>query len=757
MSDRASADAANHLLRVAREHPECAGGKVLADLRIRLDMKVEMPLHLKADGVSTTGVRTIEPVTFVLPPGYPWRSPSVTLRPDFPRSFPHLQPGSATTLPRPCLVDGSQDEFFLQWGLVEYGIFHLIEQVAIWLRKAAIDALIDSAQGWEPMLRRDLADVIALDADSARLAVTKSGGFATWDARYYRRGERDARVTVAASAFITSEGKAVPLRHKSDDDQFTASRDKTDVTIGRTVVGIVWPDKLPSGKPHVSDRYWPEDIASLGDLRDRALQFGCERGFEQLLSNIERSFAGLVLRAPIPIGILLCVRRPVHLINSASPIELLPYVVEIRPEPRRGSLFAQGDKEPVAPAMHYQLLTAALLRTLSAAPARPAIAMLGCGSVGSKLALHAARGGQEVVAVSDQGSLRPHNMARHALGGRHIATDKAEALAEELRDLKQQPAVYNGDIAAALRFPASRRDILPAASEAVVNATASLSVREALVGSTQERDRPRLFEAALFGKGRVAYLLVDGKGHNPNHSDLMAELYATIDDSETAALLFDPDEGLAQIQIGQGCGSLTMAVDDAQLSMMAAALSKEIGRALDHPVKEGAIVIGVSEENSPATRWSKQAVPSFETVLIDGSDGWQLRISQRVAKRIRQDAKLYGNVETGGIMIGLSSARLKTVTVVDLLDAPPDSTRSASLFLLGTQGLQAQINDRHEVSGRTLFDVGTWHSHLAEQGPSPTDWRTAADLAAGRAPPSVLLIATPTRFHALIAKKGESR
>lgn len=34
----------------------------------------------------------------------------------------------------------------------------------------------------------------------------------------------------------------------------------------------------------------------------------------------------------------------------------------------------------------------------------------------------------------------------------------------------------------------------------------------------------QLFEAALFGRGRGAFLLADGKGHNPSHCDLIAEL-----------------------------------------------------------------------------------------------------------------------------------------------------------------------------------------------------------------------------------------
>jgi Prokaryotic E2 family A/ThiF family/Prokaryotic homologs of the JAB domain len=744
------------LLLVAQGHPEFAGGELLAGddgWRVRLDIKVEMPLHVKDDGVSETGVNTVETVFFEFPPGYPWRSPRVTLRKDFPRNFPHLLPGSSTNAPRPCLVDGNQDEFFLQFGLVEYGIYQVINQAAVWLRKAAIGDLIDPAQGWEPMMRRDFDDIIAIDAEAARSAVTKAGGFVVWGARYFRRGEFDSHPNSGAQAWISSNGETTPLRNSPNDEQFTASSKKGSESAGNTIVGLVWPDKLPNGKPHVSDIYWPEDIETLGNLRARAKDLGCERGLRLLLSNIERSFTGFQLLAPIPIGIVLCVRRPAHIIGSVSQIELLPYVLEIRALQNRESLFADGDSEPVGAAMHYQTLTPRLLRTLSGAPDRPKLALLGAGSVGSKLAMHAARSGQDIVAVSDEGLLRPHNLARHALGGRHVISNKAEALAEELAALQLTPSTYKGNLVTGLLDPEARKAIIPNSTEIVVNATASLSVREALVTATTPRDRLRLFEAALFARGRIGYILVDGKTHNPSHADLMAELYATLDDVETADLLFDPVEGLTEVQIGQGCGSHTMIVDDAQLSMMTAALSKEICRAVDQPTDEGLIVVGTAEADSPTTRWTRRSVPPFETVAINGSDGWELRIASRVAERIRAESKCYATVETGGIMIGLSSARLKTVTVVDILDAPPDSKRSAHQFVLGTQGLQDEIERRHNRSGRTLFDVGTWHSHLIDVGPSATDWGTAAELAAGRAPPSILLISTPKKFHALVVKR----
>jgi hypothetical protein len=290
----------------------------------------------------------------------------------------------------------------------------------------------------------------------------------------------------------------------------------------------------------------------------------------------------------------------------------------------------------------------------------------------------------------------------------------------------------------------------------VINATASLAVREALVDTAKLPQRVRQFEAALFGRGRVGYLLANGVGNNPNHCDLMAELYATLDDKEMSQLLFDPANGLAQVQIGQGCGTLTMPVDDARLSMMSAALAGEIGRITDSPADKGIIVLGTVSHDSPATRWQHRLIPAFETIPIQGSDGWQLRLSQRVAEIIKAEARHFSQVETGGVLIGLSSARLKTVTVVDLLSAPLDSNRSASLFVLGTQGLHRSIEARHNASGKTLFDVGTWHSHLVDVGPSKTDWNTAAELAAERTPPSVLLIVTPRRFHALIGNEAEN-
>jgi hypothetical protein len=85
------------------------------------------------------------------------------------------------------------------------------------------------------------------------------------------------------------------------------------------------------------------------------------------------------------------------------------------------------------------------------------------------------------------------------------------------------------------------------------------------------------------------------------------------------------------------------------------------------------------------------------------------------------------------------------------MDAPPDSTRSAGEFVLGTKGITAALKSYAERTNYCLYSIGTWHSHLAESRPSPKDIATAAIAAISRVAPSVFLIRTPKSYQAVIA------
>jgi proteasome lid subunit RPN8/RPN11 len=187
---------------------------------------------------------------------------------------------------------------------------------------------------------------------------------------------------------------------------------------------------------------------------------------------------------------------------------------------------------------------------------------------------------------------------------------------------------------------------------------------------------------------------------------------------------------------------------------MTAALTEEFVEHATCGGDDGRIIVGSRAQNTSDTTWTRQDVPPLEVVPIEGPKGWSVRISQRVLDEIRAEIGRYPTVETGGVLIGTCSARLKAVIVVDLVPAPPDSLRSAARFVLGTSGLKAAIIGRHRASGESVFDVGTWHSHLGDFGPSALDRTTAKELATERPPPSVLLIAAPTRFYALMHEEA---
>jgi len=344
-------------------------------------------------------------------------------------------------------------------------------------------------------------------------------------------------------------------------------------------------------------------------------------------------------------------------------------------------------------------------------------------------------------------------MARHALARDPFPQFKAPELARELTRIGAAPKVFVGDIIPALDNPKDLVLIIPAKTGLVVNTTASRLVREALSGCAGGRVKTRVAEVTLFGRGDGAFVFAEGDTGKPSLSQLEASLYATVSKRERQ-LLFDPATGLTQVQIGEGCGSLTMPMTDGRLSAMTAMATEELARVAGSDAAAGGqIAIGVRDRTGLTTSWRRMEVPAFSHVTVEGGN-WILDISDDVDRRIRDEMNAYPTVETGGLLIGTCNSRLRAITVVDILPAPEDSTRSGNLFVLGTKGLRNMVSQRFRDSGGSLFDVGTWHSHLSDQGASALDWKTAKSLAEERPPPAVLLICTPKRFLAITGTSG---
>jgi integrative and conjugative element protein (TIGR02256 family) len=99
--------------------------------------------------------------------------------------------------------------------------------------------------------------------------------------------------------------------------------------------------------------------------------------------------------------------------------------------------------------------------------------------------------------------------------------------------------------------------------------------------------------------------------------------------------------------------------------------------------------------------------------------------------------------ETGGALLGSVFLYPRTVVITDIIDAPPDSVETPTLFRLGVEGLKQKIKNTEKWTNGKVTYLGTWHSHPHGGKASPTDEGTFRKLLFVRNyEPTVCLIIT---------------
>jgi hypothetical protein len=679
--------------------------------------------RFRKQGGDMNGVRPREEIVLEFPTAFPAAAPTLSLRPDFSRNHPHVQPWLVGDRVAPCIVDGGLAEF-----VAARGLFGLIDQTRLWLENAALGTLMDPEQGWEPARRDNYTDVVVADAERLRALVTREGGWKCFKFSYAFKTDDDF-----TASCIGEVGEETNL--KAD---IKTSRAKADSTVGHGegIAIVVWPGKRPSGVPIVTDQYLPDDIRTVADLRARLDQYGTGRHLAAPIKGLNERAVGAKPGEVYPLVIISLVRRPYHLIGSESDIEICPYVVPLRtPE---GAL--TKDEDEIRPMAHRDAMTPSVLRRSSGDPTLPPWALLGCGSLGSKVALHLARSGNSPTVVADKGTLNPHNAARHALypSAAPIQLGWSGAKADELATALKAfggpvEALHDDHVVLARRLMTAKETSKPAW---LLNTTASMVVQGAL-SRAEVSALPRVVEMSLYDGGQLGYVGIEGPDHNPNAVELEAAFYQmAASDPAIARHLFTPENGAAPIAVGQGCSSLTIRMSDATLSAMAAPMAELFTGLRDTSPGE----IHSLRREGMGLSHSRMEVPAFERVPLEGLEGWRLSVSADVRRRIVEETAAYPTTETGGILVGWSSLIAQQIIVTELIPAPADSRRSRTRFDLGVDGVSEQLNDLQARSGEQLRCVGTWHSHLGSAAPSITDKASAALVGAGYVQPMAFLI-----------------
>ncbi|MCF8095246.1 MAG: ThiF family adenylyltransferase [Desulfobacteraceae bacterium] len=719
---------------------------------IDLEMEVPMPARAMRGGASWTGVRAKEPILLLFPRTYPFNAPTILLRPDFNQSFPHINPivrVKGQSRISPCVYDGPIDELLHQTG---DGLSEILNRLVDWLGKAAINDLIEDSQGWEPIRRDETFGWVVYELSGLRKCVLdKSGALAfrcdirelkNYDSLSYFVGGIDCQQPQSISPFVI-------------DNTFT-KRNSEWPAYGSLML-FVWPDK-----EQIADQYIPENVHNLLGLYDKARAFGCEKKlksiFVELGISLKRSY---LKRSVFYIPVILCARRPCKLINDDESLELIPYMAVCHAEER----FQYGETaikfredSTVLPLGHRHAVTGKLLGQMSGgmdASGKGTIVHIGCGSVGSKIAMHLARAGHGPFQLIDNSAFSPHNAARHALIPIPDipGLPKALFLAEYIKKLGADAEPHMKDFTEICQQSEDLKKIFQDDTRLVIDSTGSIAVRELLADLSSGKICERLLHAALYQGGETGLMAIEGGNQNPNLSDLIALFHdQRVEKRDFGATLQYSSDTMSRQDVGLGCGSHTMVMPDARVSLYSAAMAERARQILEgNADQNGELWIGMLDSSGFQVSWQKFKLGQTGILKVKVKNEWKIRILENALNQIEKEAEAYNDIETGGVLIGKISLSRRCITISRVIEAPPDSVRTRCSFVLGTEGLVAEVNEVRKKTDGYLNYVGTWHSHPKGGDASAVDWDCLAQMKKIRfGAPALGLIWTPEGYKAIL-------
>lgn len=705
----AIADAVHQLNRhrgLAQVGEPCSFGEAT---RIEVDVQIELPSRCRRSGVSDTGVHAVETCTLLFGSDWPLSAPRVFLREDFPLNLPHINPHRPGQLVSPCLFEGSLDEL-----LHRFGLDAIVDQLIDWLHKAAAGALIDLAQGWEPTRRDSCPSTVVFSADQVAASAPADGSILLVNAGYVAM---DGGLYAILNAALTAQVDPV-FDQAVHDDQLGKWG-------GGNAAALIARAPSVQGHPYVVSHYQPETVADLNTLLDRASELGIDRatlaqGLDSYYSHsiLDRRQDPQTWKHGLYAIVVLVVQRPVSLVGSPGrSAEVLPYVV--RYEYSAQTPFER--KATVHPAFHAHALSPELLaRTSGLASANPSkpLVMLGCGSLGSKIALHLGRAGFGAMTFIDNESMSPHNAARHALVEpiSVLSPPRKAVLMKTAFDALShvQTNAFDVDAVAVFADPVQFGKAVPQDAALIVDATASLKVLASeTLSAAMNESAARLVRVAMYGQGRCAVVLLEGGGRSARVDDLTALLfeYCRSDTALRAGVAGDGSDP-TRIFVGDNCRSLTAPMSDATVSRAAALASLQMERWLvDGLPADARLCVGIADAAGVGMSWTSAALGPTTVLDVMDDGGWKVRVLHPVVQAIHTDAIHWSPKETGGAVLGRISYENRTITIAGIVGAPPDSIRERARFVLGTEGLVHGLREAHGNSVGYLTFIGTWHSH----------------------------------------------
>jgi integrative and conjugative element protein (TIGR02256 family) len=346
--------------------------------------------------------------------------------------------------------------------------------------------------------------------------------------------------------------------------------------------------------------------------------------------------------------------------------------------------------------------------------------LAGVGSLGASLAEIWAREAWGHWSLIDPDVLAPHNLVRHVAPADAVGFPKAQVVSVQASSVlggarMPLPSIVarandlsNADVARTLRD-----------AQLLVDASTTIEVPR---DWSEQTDLPRGASVFFTHSGMSSVLLLEDKERKIKLSSLEAQYYRAILNATWGEKHL---ERSGMVRVGAGCRDHSLVLPFELVEIHSAQLARRLRKAVAS--ENGAIQVWTLDDNTGAiSAAAVEVCPVKEVTRIE----WRIRWDAGVEERLHAMRDSCLPSETGGVLVGVIDQKLRTITIVDASDAPPDSSADATSFVRG-EGGQDYVSRCEELTSGMVSYVGEWHSHPVghTSDPSGTDHILLATLA----------------------------
>ncbi len=336
---------------------------------------------------------------------------------------------------------------------------------------------------------------------------------------------------------------------------------------------------------------------------------------------------------------------------------------------------------------------------------------IGVGAFGSQVLSNFVRAGTGRWVIVDKDVIRPHNAARHLLGGCHSGLNKAVAVSNELNAAidPHNPSVKA--IPADLLNPGDHKTELETALNSageIYDFTASISAARYLAEVECPARRISGFVTPS-GNGMII-LSEDANRECPLGWLENLHYRMVLTNSELNESLITQGE----IRTGATCSDISVTIGQAEIGTWAGMFCQRIHRITAKP--DGAVEIHQNIAEGGVQVFQTTPV-SPKTITIGN---WNVLFDDWIIDKLVQLRQSKLPNETGGILLGILDTHRKVCSLTDVIPSPSDSEEWPTSYIRGRNGLLQLVKETEKRTAGQVSYVGEWHSHPNGASISPS-------------------------------------